>query len=37
MKFGFYLMCAVVVHAYGGYALLGSLFKRFTKLLKYER
>jgi hypothetical protein len=36
MKFGFYLMCAVVVYAYGGYVLLGVFFNRFTKLFKHE-
>jgi len=36
MKIAFYLLCAIVVHAYGGYALLGIFFKRFTNFKKHE-
>lgn len=36
MEIAFYLLCAIVVHAYGGYALLGILFKRFTNFKEHE-
>ncbi len=34
MEIAFYLLCAIVVHAYGGYVLLGLILKRFTNFKK---
>ncbi len=36
MELTFYLLCAVVFHAYGGYAVLGIGFKRLINSFKNE-
>lgn len=36
MKIIFYLLFAIVVHAFGGYALLGICFKQLINVKKHE-